>query len=391
MKRALVCAPLPPEFDRDSGSRRTFDLISLLRRDGWAVSFFAQGGSPSQERYRRALRQLGVAVYSGSYATGLGDEFTWDVGRLLAHERFDLAILTFWHAAESFIPAIRRMSPWTRIVIDTIDLAFLRNSRRTLRGRAQEERGRLSSDVGREFVQELNVYSDADALLMVSQKEAELVGEFLGERPPAFVVPLLEAIPLSPTPFELRSGVLFLGNFRHPPNVEAMQHLCRDILPKLPANLLGRDPVYIVGSGLDEELARLGAGQPHVRMVGWVPSVEPYLHRARITVLPLLHGAGTKGKLIQALMAGTPSVSTNIGIEGLGLADDQHVLVADDAHTFATAIERLLRAPELWRRLAQAGRELAVERHGEAAVRVAFLTAVERVMTSRASVATGGA
>ena len=51
-------------------------------------------------------------------------------------------------------------------------------------------------------------------------------------------------------------------------------------------------------------------------MVGWVPSVLPYLNRARVTVIPLLYGAGTKRKLIQALMAGTPSVSTAVGIPG---------------------------------------------------------------------------
>jgi glycosyltransferase involved in cell wall biosynthesis len=381
MKRALICAPTMPEFDRDSGGRRLFDLARLLRAADWSVSLFARSSSPGQARYARALRQLGVAVYAGDHAMWVGDEFTWSIDQLLTHGQFDLAILAFWHTAERYVPAIRLRSPRTRIAIDTIDLNFLRGSRRLLQGQPGA-RGRLDGDFGREFARELNAYGGADALLMVSQKEADLIGEFLGGQPPAHVVPLLEDIPASPVSFEQRRGILFLGSFRHPPNVEAVQHLCQEVLPHLPPDVLERHPVYIVGNGLDERIARFGAGQPQVRMVGWAPSVTPYLHRTCLTVLPLLHGAGTKGKLIQALVAGIPSVSTTIGIEGLDLDHERHVLVADDARAFAAAIERLVSDQALWGRLASAGRAHAVERHGLPAVRTALLNTVECILTS---------
>src|ERR687893_209574 len=64
-KRALVCAPHLPEYDRESGSRRTFHLIEFLREAGWAVTFIAQNPAEGEQRYVRALQQRGVATYVG--------------------------------------------------------------------------------------------------------------------------------------------------------------------------------------------------------------------------------------------------------------------------------------------------------------------------------------
>ena len=82
-----------------------------------------------------------------------------------------------------------------------------------------------------------------------------------------------------------------------------------------------------------------------------MPSLVPYLQRARISLVPLLHGAGTKRKVLQALAAGTPTVTTSVGAEGLEIRDGKHALIADDPAAFAAAVERLLHDPELWARL----------------------------------------
>ena len=115
-------------------------------------------------------------------------------------------------------------------------------------------------------------------------------------------------------------------------------------------------------------------------MVGWVPDILPYLDRARVSLVPLLHGAGTKTKLIQALMAGTPSVSTTIGIEGLGLSDGREVLVADDPEEFAAKVALLLTDGERWGQIADAGRAHIAAAHGPDAVRQRFLGSVERAL-----------
>ncbi|MDL1902994.1 glycosyltransferase, partial [Anaerolineae bacterium CFX9] len=101
-------------------------------------------------------------------------------------------------------------------------------------------------------------------------------------------------------------------------------------------------------------------GVPNVHMVGWVPSVIPYLEQCAISIIPLQIGAGTKRKLLQSLMIGTPSVSTSIGIEGMHLTHEQEVLVADTPETFVDQINRLLSDEALWSRLAEHGRQHAM-------------------------------
>jgi glycosyltransferase involved in cell wall biosynthesis len=80
-------------------------------------------------------------------------------------------------------------------------------------------------------------------------------------------------------------------------------------------------------------------------------------------VVPLRKGGGTRLKVLEALALGTPVVSTTKGVEGLELEDDRHVLVADTAHEFAAATERLLGQPELRARLGAAGRQVVRERY----------------------------
>jgi len=234
------------------------------------------------------------------------------------------------------------------------------------------------------MVREMNVYAAADTVLTVSQKEADLINDLVGDPTLAFSVPDREDTDVSTVPFSDRKGILFIGNMRHPPNVEALGHLCRDILPRLDSKVTANHPIYIVGNALTKKMYAYGSGLPNVRMVGWVPSVLPYLQRTRISVIPLLHGAGTKRKLIQALMVGTPTVSTTVGTEGLGLRDGKHVLIADDPATFAGSIVRLLKDAKLWRRLARQGRDHIMPLHGSEAVQARFMQVISTVLAKEA-------
>jgi glycosyltransferase involved in cell wall biosynthesis len=374
-KRALVCAPLVPEFDRESGSKRIYDTIEGLREADWEVSFAAENASGG-ERYMRMLQQRGVATYAG---------FNPLTEKVIAASAFDLAIFAFWYIGEMLTPTMRKVSPATRIVVDSIDVHFLRNTRRAFRRSVEHgPTGVLGPDSASEMVREMNVYAAADTVLTVSQKEADLINDLVGDPTLAFSVPDREDTDVSTVPFSDRKGILFIGNLRHPPNVEALVYLCRDILPRLDSKVTANHPIYIVGNALTKKMYAYGSGLPNVRMVGWVPSVLPYLQRTRISVIPLLHGAGTKRKLIQALMVGTPTVSTTVGTEGLGLRDGKHVLIADDPATFAGSIVRLLKDAKLWRRLARQGRDHIMPLHGSEAVQARFMQVISTVLAKEA-------
>ena len=377
MRRVLIAAPVMPEFDRESGSQRIFDHIMLLREAEWGVSFVAGGGC-AEQRYAHLLQQRGVAVYRG---------FDERIERLLSRGKLDLAIFAFWHLGEAQIGTVRRLSPQTHIIIDTIDLHFLRNARRVFEAARAAERclperppAGLDASDGSEMIRELNVYAAVDGVFAVSQKEAGLLGDLLNHTGLAHVVPDCEDLPRSKTPLGLRRGITFIGNFRHAPNVDAAEFLCREVVPLIDAGLLARHPLYLVGNALDDRIRDFAADHPSVRLVGWVPSVLPYLERARLSVVPLRYGAGTKRKLLQALMVGTPTVTTTVGVEGLGLRHGDHVLIADDPRAFAAAIEDLLRDDLLWKRLARRGRRHALALHSRGVARQRLLDALSSVL-----------
>lgn len=380
IRRALVCAPQLPEFDREGGSRRILHLIELLLGTGWAVTFICRNPN-GQERYARMLRQRGVAVYIGWESQGVGDEYLITPDRLIAVGRFDLALLCFWETGEAFLPSLRSLSPATRVIIDSVDLHFLRNARIIFRQTADQEADGLDVDYGDQMIREMNTYAVADAVLTVSQREADLINELVADLALAHVVPDIEEPALEPLPLDARRGILFVGNFRHPPNVDAIGYMCREIIPLIDPVLLATHPVSVVGNALDQIVDKFVCDSPHVNLVGWVPAVEPYLARARLTIVPLRTGAGTKRKLIQALMAGTPTVSTAVGVEGMSLQAGEHILLADDPPAFAAAMSRLLTDASLWRYLASRGQERIITLHNRVAIRSQFAAVIEATLS----------
>lgn len=369
-----------PEFDREGGSRRVFHLIEFLQEAGWAVSFITRYASDG-ERYARVLQQKGVPVYVSDETWSGGEQSLIHPADLIAAGNFDIAIIAFWFMAEYYLPIIRSVSPKTRIVADSIDLHFLRQSRTLLNPHGDNgSSGVLDPNYAQEMMRELNAYAASDAVLTVSQKEADLVNDLVNSPSHAYPLGLMEDLPPSPLDFSKRKGILFVGNFRHQPNTAGVKYLCEEILPLIKESVLAEHPVYIVGNELDPGIAEPCRRLGNVRLVGWVPSVLPYMQRARISVVPLPFGAGTKTKLIQSLTVGTPSVSTTVGIEGLNLEDGEHVLVADNPIDFANSIEHLLENRETWQRLAIQGRTHITSVHGREAVYNSFMRVVADVM-----------
>ena len=367
-RNALVASYIAPRPDRDSGSRRLDDMLKALQEDGWAITFVTT--RPDQEqRYPDALRKRGIGTFH------LGTE---DLADLAGAVRFDLAILVFWPTAELFLPVLRRVTPRTPVIVDSVDLHLLRHARRIVH--ATDAGGVLDDHFGDQVVGELNVYAAADAVLTVSPREASLIDDLLAEPGLARVVPDLEQVPESVSPIEQRRGVLFVGSFEHPPNRDAVAWLCRDIVPRLPEEMKERHPVLVVGNGLDADVRALADPAGAVRMVGWVPTVEPWFAAARLSVLPLLSGAGTKRKLIQSLVSGTPAVTTSVGAEGFDLVPGQDILVADDPDTFAGHIIRLVDDDGLWSSLSAAGRAAIARSHGADPARQALRTVIEEVL-----------
>jgi glycosyltransferase involved in cell wall biosynthesis len=100
-----------------------------------------------------------------------------------------------------------------------------------------------------------------------------------------------------------------------------------------------------------------------VRVTGAVADMRPYLEAARVSVVPLLTGGGTRVKILEAQAVGRPVVSTSVGAEGLGLRHGESILLADDPAAFARHVAAVLSDDALAGRLAAAGRRHVVAQH----------------------------
>jgi hypothetical protein len=375
--RALIATMEPPSLHRAGGGTHAHVFMHQLLSAGWSLTSFNELVGPQDLSEIAAVGQLGVPVYTGRWCAGLGDTYLEHSAELIAGAGFDLALLQSWLLAERYIGLLRTYSPQTRIIVDMGDLFLLRLVRSRL-GRGNEGRSLTEVD-GVELARELNAYAAADAVLAVSDRERELVDLLCARRGLAFRFPLTREL-RDPVPATGRSGLLFVGAFNHPPNVEAVTFLCEKVLPLVPARLRASHPLRVVGFRLERAFAARLARHPHVLPVGWVPDLGPYVDAARIFVAPLLSGAGVKNKFLDAFAAGLPVVTTTLGIEGMGLTPGVNVAVADEPRAIAAEIARLLEDQARWEQLAAGGRRWLESEHPAAGTAGAFWAAVESVL-----------
>jgi glycosyltransferase involved in cell wall biosynthesis len=293
------------------------------------------------------LQQAGIEVLYGPF-----DErhVVSQFGREL-----DLAILSRPTVASRLLAMLREVVPGTHVVYDTVDLHYLREERR-----AQADGELDLSGVVRTLREmELGLVRMCDETITVSEEERRVLREAVPEARVS-VIPTMNRVTGQPAPARDRTGIMFLGGFLHPPNVDCVVHLVQDVLPLVRAEL-GPVALTIVGSH-PPDVVRALADVDGVSVTGFVEDLDPYFQGCRLMAAPLRYGAGVNGKITHSLAQGLPVVTTSIGAEGLAGVDGEHLLVADDLEEFAARVVRLYRDDELWERLSAKGRALAAER-----------------------------
>ena len=347
-RTVLVVDALTPRPDRDSGSLRLVNLMRLLRSEGAHVVFAAADRAHDGD-YTTALQRLGVEVW---HAPRMARWPAW----LREHgSRFNLALVSRHYVMREMLPLLRRHAPQAKLVFDSVDLHYLR-----------ERRGaEVSRDTGamraaeRTRALELDVINRSDATLVVSEVERALLRE---DAPDARVEVLsnLHESGDEGLPLEQRRDVMFVGGFRHPPNVDAVLWFVGEIWPRVLAQRPGL-VFHCIGGDVPAQIAAL-AERPGVQVHGHVPDLAPWLEGCRVAVAPLRYGAGVKGKVNQPMAHGLPVVATHCAVEGMHLVPGRDVMLAGEADSFAAAVVQLCGDDALWQRLSENGRE-NVRRH----------------------------
>lgn len=359
-----------PRADRHAGDKRRADLLSALRMLGCGVTLVGVNGHRF-EPYATFYETQGAEVVAPGDA---GAALEW-IARLAGERRelYRLIVVPWADLFEEWQQSLRGIFPNALLVYDSVDIEH-----RRLGGRLAVSADVTTAEVELSRAREIRVVTTADHTLTVSDDDQRTL---LGLVPAAAVttIPLAYDCGTSAVPAE-RQDLLFVGGFKHQPNVDAVLWFVAEVLPRLREKCEVR--LRVVGADAPPELLELD--RRDVEILGHVVDIASCFELARVFVAPIRYGAGVKGKVVQALAAGLPIVTTSIGAEGIRLADGVHGFIRDEPGEFAEAVVGLLEDDATWTRMSIEGMALAAREHSMEQVVSAMKSLVETAMTRSA-------
>ncbi|WP_215224155.1 glycosyltransferase [Echinicola shivajiensis] len=325
-----------PEYDKDSGSVRALHLLKMLKRLGYHVIFVPRKGDKNEPYYTQ-FRNLGIEIlYAYPDRSGMK--------KLLLNilPSVDIAWICRPQLNQEF-EWIFKQNPKIKWIYDTIDLHYIRLSREAELTGSQK----LKRKANKFHQLELDLASKADVSFTVTSEEKNLLKKQSIKQ--VEVIPNIHEVHPSATSkgFSEREGLLFIGSYNHPPNIDAVVWMIEEIMP-----IIWKEyaiPVTLLGSAPTEKVKALASNL--VKVPGFVQDVEPYFVNQRLFVAPLRYGAGMKGKIGQSLAYQLPIITTDIGAEGMGLKDGENVMLADNKENFAAQILKAYYDEILWKKL----------------------------------------
>jgi GT2 family glycosyltransferase/glycosyltransferase involved in cell wall biosynthesis len=339
-KNILVIDHHVPKPDRDSGSLRMFQILKLLHALGHRVTFIPDNLAKAQS-YAGELQKRGIEVLYHPYLKRIRDY-------LISHgSESDVVVLSRCQFARKYIADVRRYAPQSRIIFDTVDLHFVRESGEA-RVTGDQKIGRKAQETEQ---LEYELIEQSDETWVVSNSEQRLLKEKWPHKSIQVVSNIVD-VPGSKTPFALRRDWLFIGNFQHKPNVDAVLFFTERIYP-LVSRKLGDAKFYIIGDNTPPEIVALA--NEKIIVTGLQRDAGPFFDSIKLSVAPLRFGAGVKGKINQSMAFGVPVVATSVAVDGTELRDREEILVADEPEDFARALVELYESEELWSRLSENG------------------------------------
>jgi GT2 family glycosyltransferase len=340
-----------PRLDNDAGSYAAIQEIRALQALGFKVTFvpmnFAYLG-----RHTEQLQRMGVEILYAPYVNSF-DQLMSERG-----DEFDLVFVTRYLVARQVMDSVRAHAPHAKLVVNLADLHFLREIRSAV-ARADPaalEQARTTRE------DELDVLQAVDLALTYSAVEEAVIHSHNLDRTKVARLPWIADVQDDTPPFESRRNISFIGGFRHPPNGEAVNFFLQQVWPKLSRAV--PDLVFdIYGSSISPAQHKSWSRE-RVAVHGQIDDVRQMLDSTRVVVVPLLSGAGVKGKVFDCLAAGVPSVLSPLAAEGIGVRDGTEAMIAASPDAWVAAIARLYGDAETWAAMSADAKTFIARYHG---------------------------
>lgn len=348
MKKVLVIGYVWPEPNSSAAGTHMMSLLRAFRAENWQVEF----ASPAQKTEHMVdLSEDGITTQVIALNCSSFDEYVQAYNP-------DIVMFDRFMMEEQFGWRVDKYCPNALKVLDTEDLQCLRNARHEAHKAGREfSHSDLHSDIAK---REIAAILRSDISLIISHYEMQLLNDvfkvdsaLLHHLP--FLVDL-QHIPTSTKAFAERKHFMTIGNFRHAPNWDAVLYL-QQIWPLIRKQLPDAE-LHIYGSYPPPKATALNNPKTGFLIKGWANDAYQVMEDARVCLSPLRFGAGIKGKLLEAMIMQTPSVTTPIGSEGMHQDEPWSGAICEDAQQFADAAVALYQDEALFTQAQQNGQQL---------------------------------
>jgi glycosyltransferase involved in cell wall biosynthesis len=366
-KKVLFIGLVWPEPTSSAAGFRMMQLIETFTTRAYHITF---ASAAAKSPYSAPLQSLGIHEQAIVLNSNSFDDFITQLKPdIVVFDRFMVEEQYGWRVAQHCPDALR--------ILDTEDLHFLRQARQaSVKNKGDFSFQELFTDTAK---REIASILRSDLSLIISESEMKiLIEEFRISPDILYYLPFLEH-EISSTeinqwkPFEERKNLLFIGNFIHEPNWHTVQYLKTQIWPQL-RKMLPKVELHIYGAYATQKVLQLNNSKENFLIKGRAESARLTMENYRVLVAPIQFGAGVKGKFIDAMQTGTPSVTTTVGAEAMKGNLDWNGFIEDDPETFCRKTVELYENEDLWKTAQEHGIRIINERYEKRKYQADFMT-----------------
>ena len=350
MKKLFVVGHVWPEPKSSAAGSRMMQLFEFFLGEEYQLYF---GTTASPTAFSEDLVRLKIKTYQLELNSSTFDD-------LLQKIQPEIVLFDRFMTEEQFGWRVSEICPDATKILDTEDLHFLRKFRQENIQKEGNSMNFLKSDLAKREI--ASIYR-CDLSLIISEAEIQLLkSTFSIPEDLLLYLPFMLEIPSEEERaglphFKDRRNFVSLGNFLHNPNYDAVLHLKREIWPLIRRQLPSAE-IHIFGAYTSEKVMSLNSEKEGFLIKGRADCAAEVLKKARILLAPLRFGAGLKGKFTDAMLVGTPSVTTSVGAEGMGNPEEWNGKIADKSSDFAEAAVELYSDEVTWQQAQEKGFQL---------------------------------
>jgi len=371
-KKLLIIGFVWPEPKSSAAGTRMLQLIEVFQSEGFTVTFASPCAKTDNAFNLESIQvsQVEIELNNSSF-----DDFVIGLQPdVVLFDRFMMEEQFGWRVTEQCPNALR--------VLDTEDLHGLRKGRhQALKDGNPFDRSYLFNDFAKREI--ASIYR-CDISLIISEAEMNiLIEDFKVDASLLHYLPFLmdeiskDAIQELPK-CEDRQHFITIGNFLHEPNYNAVKYLKSTIWPLI-RQQLPKAELHIYGAYASQKVNQLHNENDGFMVKGFAKDVNQVMQNAKVCVAPIRFGAGLKGKLVDAMLNGTPVVTTSVGAEGMYGNLKPNGIVTDDPQGFADNSVELYINEGLWRDQQQNGFKIINKRFNKIQFRDNFISKVEEI------------